>query len=88
VNDQKNNSHRRLNARPPTSVLGYGAYGYRRTSSGSTYWFDRAYQSFAVQHPGQPVEPCEVVWPEDLVEECVFKSRYYRTPGSHYRWEA
>jgi hypothetical protein len=73
-------------ASPPQVALGYQAYGYRITSDGSIYWFGRAYESFAVKHPGQPIKPCRACWPEDLVEECVFKSDYYRTPGSRWNW--
>jgi hypothetical protein len=69
--------------RPSRFALGYGAYGYRRTNAGSIYWFDRNYESFAVQHPGQPVQACSATWPKDLVEETVFKSA--RTPGSCWR---
>jgi hypothetical protein len=71
---------------PPRFALGQGAYGYRITSDGTVYWFDRSYESFAVKPPGRPIEACEeAVWPRDVIEECVFKSAHFRTPGSCWR---
>lgn len=68
-------------ASPAQFARRYGAYGYRITSDGSIYGFDQFYESFVVKHPGQPVQRCKTIWPEDLVEETVLKSDYYHTPG-------
>jgi hypothetical protein len=54
---------------PPEPPTPWGRF---TTSDGTKYLFNRGYVCFVVKRPGQQPEPCEAIWPPDVVERLIF----------------
>jgi hypothetical protein len=50
---------------PPEPPTPWGRF---TTSDGTKYLFNRGYVCYAVRRPGEQPEPCEAIWPPDVVE--------------------